>query len=62
MVFRLQTYGLTLPGDAGVYAHGILKLPAMRAWSKAALIQPFREAGHEQEISELGECLEDLRS
>ena len=62
MVFRLQTYGLGLPSEVGIYVERILKLPAMEAWTQAALIEPFREASHEQEISELGECLEDLRS
>ena len=62
MAFRLQTYGLALPSEAGIYAERILKLPAMEAWAQAALIEPFRDASHEQEISELGESLEDLRS
>lgn len=62
VVFRLQTYGLTLPGAAGEYPQHILQLPGMRAWTDAALIEPHREPSHEEEIAALGEWLEDLRS
>ena len=61
MAFRLQTYGLDLPGEAVNYARRILELPAMAAWTREALAEPFREADHEREMTELGECLEDLR-
>jgi len=62
VVFRLQTYGLTLSGDCDAYAQRILQLPAMRGWTRAALGEPYREPGHEEELRELGEWIEDLRS
>jgi glutathione S-transferase len=61
VVFRLQTYGLTVPAEAGQYPAHILELPGMRAWTEAALVEPHREPSHEEEIAALGEWLEDLR-
>ena len=61
VVFRLRTYGFTLPGAARGYASRMLKLAGMQCWEADALVEPWREAGHEREIAALGECLEDLR-
>jgi glutathione S-transferase len=61
VVFRLQTYGLVLTGAANDYAAHLLSQPGMQAWQAAALVEPWREPSHEEEIAALGECLEDLR-
>jgi glutathione S-transferase len=61
VVFRLQTYGFTLPGAAQSYTSRMLKLVGMQSWQADALVEPWREAGHEREIAALGKCLEDLR-
>lgn len=62
VAYRLQTYGLTLPAEAAAYAAHLLALPGMQTWTAAALIEPYREPSHEDEIRALGECLEDLRA
>lgn len=62
VVFRLQTYGLTLAEDADAYAQRMLDLPAMNSWTEAALVEPHREPSHEVELQALGEWLEDLRA
>ena len=38
-----------------------VELPAMQAWYKAALAEPWREAGHEAEARAAGTVIEDLR-
>ena len=58
---RLLTYGLTLGGVADEYAARLRDLPAMRDWTRAALAEDFREAGHEAELRAAGELIEDLR-
>jgi glutathione S-transferase len=39
----------------------MLGLPAMRAWEKDALIESWREAGHEAELQACGEIIADYR-
>ena len=62
VAFRVQTYGLALDGAADSYAKRLLDLPAMRAWEAAALIEPWREPGHEEEARQTGIVIEDRRS
>lgn len=62
VVFRLQTYGLTLDGPAQDYADRILQHPAMRIWEQQALQETMREPTHEKDFYLLGEVLEDLRA
>ena len=61
VVFRMQTYGLELPGAAAEYAARLLSCGGMQAWQEAALAERWREPGHDREIAALGECLSDLR-
>ena len=61
VVFRAQTYGLDFEGAAAGYAERMLALPAMREWYEAALAEPWREDGHEEEARVAGEWTQDLR-
>ena len=62
VAFRIQTYGLRLPGAAGDYARRLLDLPAMGRWYAAALEESWRDAPHEAEVRAAGTVLEDLRA
>jgi glutathione S-transferase len=62
VAFRIQTYGLELPGAAAGYARHLLGLPGMREWYAAALAEPWRERDHEAELLAAGTLLEDLRA
>jgi len=59
---RLKTYHLEVSDPAMHYMEHILRLPAMQTWIQQALSEPYREASHEIELAELGECIEDLRA
>ena len=61
VVFRAQTYGLSLDRAASDYAARILSLPSMREWYAAALREKFRDAPHEAEILQMGTVVQDLR-
>ncbi len=62
VAFRIQTYGLELPDEAGRYAHRLLALPAMQRWYEEALAEPWRDTPHEAEIAGAGQLLADLRA
>lgn len=62
VAFRIQSYGLILPGPAAAYAQRLLDRPAMQQWYTAAVAEPWREAGHEAEVAAAGEITEDLRA
>ncbi len=62
VAFRIQTYGLELPDEAGRYAHRLLALPAMQRWYEEALAEPWRDTPHEAEIAGAGQLLTDLRA
>jgi glutathione S-transferase len=62
VVFRVQTYGLTMNPAADAYAQRILALPAMAEWYAAAIAETFREAGHEAEAKAAGTWTKDLRA
>jgi glutathione S-transferase len=59
--FRVQTYGLALSQPAAAYVEAMLALPGMRAWYEAAINEPWREAGHEAELTAHGTITQDLR-
>ena len=61
VAFRAQTYGLKLSASALAYARRLLSLESMRSWESAALQEPWRVAGHEEEARRAGTVLEDLR-
>jgi glutathione S-transferase len=61
VVFRVQTYGLSLGKAAQAYAKLMLKHPAMLEWYEAALTEPWRESAHEQEMIAAGTVQADYR-
>ena len=61
VAFRLQTYGLTLDPVSDAYAARLLRLPAMRDWYAAALVEPWRDEDHERDIIRVAAHIEDLR-
>jgi glutathione S-transferase len=62
VAFRVQSYGLTLKGQAAAYVPRLLGLQGMRDWYAAALAETWRDAEHEAEITISGSVLEDLRT
>ncbi len=62
VALRVQTYGLPLSEPARRYVEQLLALPAMKEWYAAALVEPWREAAHEDEARATGEWLQDLRA
>lgn len=61
VAFRIQGYGLQLGAAAMAYAQCLLDLPAMREWYEAALVEPWRDPEHEEEVRHAGTWLQDLR-
>ena len=62
VAFRVQTYGLTVPGDvASAYVKRLLDVPSMQDWQARALAETFRDAPHEEDLAKKAEILEDLR-
>ena len=62
VVFRVQTYGLSLSKTARDYIERMLNVPAMKAWYEAALLETWREPHHEDEIMASGKLLNDFRA
>ena len=61
VAYRVQTYNLTEHAVINNYSQQILQLPAMQAWTEAALTETWREPAHEEELAALGEITADLR-
>lgn len=62
VAFRVQTYSLPLSSAATAYAGRLLTLPSMWEWYSAALAEPWREPGHEDEARRAGAVVQDLRA
>jgi glutathione S-transferase len=62
VAFRIQTYGLTLDTAAAIYAERLLNTRAMQEWYGDALKETLRDQPHDEEISQFGRMVEDLRS
>jgi glutathione S-transferase len=62
VAFRVQTYGLLLAEPSQHYVNHLLALPSMREWEAAALLEPWRDAHHEEEVRAAGTIVEDLRA
>jgi glutathione S-transferase len=62
VVFRIRTYGLILESAAAVYAERSLGTRALREWYGDALKETLRDQPHEEDVSRMGEVLEDLRA
>jgi glutathione S-transferase len=61
VAFRIQSYGLPLSELSQAYVERLLALVGMRDWYDKALLEPWREAGHELEILAQAELLADYR-
>ena len=62
VAFRVQTYSLKLSVAAASYAQRLLALDAMRAWESAAVLETWRDPGHEQDVLRYGTVTEDRRA
>jgi glutathione S-transferase len=62
VAFRIQTYGLALDTAAAAYAGHLLGTHALREWYADALEETLRDPTHDDEISQVGQVLEDLRA
>lgn len=60
VAFRIRTYGLDV-GAGQAWVDHMLAHPAMRQWEAEALAETWREVGHEAELAECGEIIEDYR-
>lgn len=61
VVFRIHSYNLTFSEKVLAYCKRILALPGMQQWYEAALLEPWREISHEQEVLSQAELLHDDR-
>jgi glutathione S-transferase len=62
VAFRIQSYGLTLDTAPVTYADRLLGTRAMREWYADALKETLRDQPHDEEISRVGQVLQDLRA
>jgi glutathione S-transferase len=61
VVFRAQTYHLSMSETSKKYMHTILQLPAMKEWYQSALEEIWRDPMHEQEALDAGKLIADYR-
>ena len=62
VAFRVQTYSPPIAPASQAYVERLLGLPSMRAWYEAALVEPWRDAPHEEAVRGLGTVTHDLRA
>ncbi|MBK6637595.1 MAG: glutathione S-transferase family protein [Rhodocyclaceae bacterium] len=62
VVFRFQTYGVTLGGAAANYMNHMLVQRAAKEWETAALAENFRDDAHDEELKQAGTVTADLRT
>lgn len=62
VAFRVRTYGLDVGHAGKAWVDHMLTLPAMLAWEKDALMESWREIGHEGELAACGEIIADYRA
>ncbi len=61
VVFRVRTYALDVGHAGKEWVNHMLGLAPMLAWEKDALMESWRETGHEAELRECGEIIADYR-
>ncbi len=61
VAFRVQTYGLQLEPTAAAYAKRLLALAPMQEWMQSAIVEPWRDASHDEDCLRSGTLLRDLR-
>jgi len=62
VVFRIESYQLSLSAQAQAYKDTMIALPAMREWYDAALAETLRETSHESDIASCGTIQADYRA
>ena len=62
VVFRFQSFGITVNDAATKYIKHMLATKSMQSWYQSALTEEWREVAHEEEIAESGTIKEDLRN
>lgn len=62
VAFRVRTYGLDVGRAGQAWVDHMLMLPPMLAWEKDALMESWREVGHEEELRACGEITADYRT
>ncbi|RKO80655.1 glutathione S-transferase [Pectobacterium parmentieri] len=62
VVFRIKTYQLPVSSEAVAYCEHLLALPAMQQWLQDALAETWREAAHEEDVTNAGEVIADFRT
>jgi len=62
VALRLQTYGLQLDPQAQAYAQMLLARDTLRSWYADGLLEPWRDAAHDEEIAQSGTIVQDLRA
>ncbi len=62
VVFRIRGYDLEVGPLGRAWVERMLALPTMREWERVALAEPYREAGHEEELAAAGSIVEDRRA
>ena len=61
VVFRVRTYCLDVGHAGKEWVNHMLGVAPMLAWEKDALMESWREAGHEAELRDCGEIIADYR-
>lgn len=62
VAFRIQSYRPQLSKTALDYAQRLLELESMQHWYDAALQETWRDDEHDEEVSSVGEILDDFRA
>lgn len=60
VAWRVRTYGLDV-GAGQAWVDHVIDYPSMRQWEAEALIESWREVGHEEELRACGEVIADYR-
>ncbi len=58
---RVQTWSLDVDAGSRGYVERLLAHPAVKEWTDAALLETFRDEGHERECLASAELIQDLR-
>lgn len=61
VAFRIRSYSLKLSEPAIKYANMLLSLGSVKVWEQAALLESWREPGHEEDTKKYGIIIADNR-
>ena len=61
VIFRVQSYGLSLAAPAQAYAKHVLSLPSMRQWYDEAMREVWRKDAYEKSVASYGLITADER-